>query len=33
MRTWQFPALATVLGLAFVGMLRVPGLGEQSLLV
>ena len=33
MRTWKFPAFATVLGLAFVGLLRIPGLGERTLLI
>lgn len=33
MRTWKFPACAAALGLAFVALLRLPGLGERSVLV
>ncbi len=33
MRTWRYAALATLLGLAFVGLLRLPGLGDQAVLV
>ena len=33
MRTWTFPALAAVLGLAFVGLLRIPSLGDQAVVV